>query len=126
MPKVTWDDATQRFQMEGYEGRFEQVDRYTVAFERATEHQHPVGLFRGLPDDSCQCPHWGVVLNGRLEYHYSDGSTEVFETGDAYYVRPGHVPEVSAGTQVIEFSPTEELMKTVEVVTRNVEAGVLA
>ena len=78
MPKITWEDASQRFEMEGYEGRFDTIDGYTVAFERAAVAKHPVELFRGLPDDRCQCPHWGVILKGRLLYHYTDGSTEVF------------------------------------------------
>ena len=46
---------------------------------------------------------------------------EVFEAGDAYYVGPGHTPVLYAGTEVVEFSPTEELGHTMEVVTKNME-----
>ena len=46
---------------------------------------------------------------------------EVFEGGDAYYVGPGHTPVLYAGTEVVEFSPTEELGRTMEVVTKNME-----
>jgi hypothetical protein len=37
-----------------------------------------------------------------------------------YYVGPGHTPVLFAGTEV-EFSPTEELGRTMEVVTKNME-----
>jgi len=32
----------------------------------------PAALFRGLPDDRCQCPHWGVVISGTIVYRYVD------------------------------------------------------
>ena len=41
--------------------------------------------------------------------------------GDAYYVGPGHTPVLYAGTEVVEFSPTEELDQTMKVVTKNME-----
>jgi len=34
---------------------------------------------------------------------------EVYEAGDAFYTPPGHRPYVDAGTEVLQFSPTEEL-----------------
>jgi hypothetical protein len=48
---------------------------------------------------------------------------ETFETGDAYYVGPGHTPVLTAGTEVIEFSPTDDLNQTMEVVMKNMESG---
>ena len=64
----------------------------------------------------------GYVVKGKVAFR-SGGEEEVFETGDAYYVGPGHTPVLYAGTEVIEFSPTEELAHTMEVVTKNMEAG---
>ena len=46
---------------------------------------------------------------------------ETFEAGDAYYVGPGHTPILYAGTEVVEFSPTDKLGETMEVVTKNME-----
>ena len=63
-------------------------------------------LFKGLPDDQCQCEHMGYVLKGKVGFRTSGGE-DVFEAGDAYYVGPGHTPVLYAGTEVIEFSPTE-------------------
>ena len=51
----------------------------------------------------------------------SGGNEELFEAGDAYFVGPGHTPILFAGTEVVEFSPTEELGRTMEVVTKNME-----
>ena len=48
---------------------------------------------------------------------------ETFEAGDAYYVAPGHVPVVTAGTEVVEFSPSEAFAETMAVVGRNLEAA---
>lgn len=49
-----------------------------------------------------------------------EGRFERFEGG--WTVGPGHTPFLYAGTEVVEFSPTEELERTLAVVTRNVEA----
>jgi hypothetical protein len=46
----------------------------------------------------------------------------VITTGEGYFAKPGHLPEIFAGTEVVEFSPTAELAKTLEVVTKNMEA----
>jgi quercetin dioxygenase-like cupin family protein len=78
-------------------------------------------LFRGLPDDRNQTSHWGVVLKGRLTFTYADGE-DVIEAGEAYYAPPGHTPAADAGTETIEFSPTEELRKTMAVVMKNADA----
>ena len=45
--------------------------------------------------------------------------------GDAYYAPPGHLPLVTSGTSIVEFSPTEDLDKTMAVVQENLaKAGV--
>jgi hypothetical protein len=76
----------------------------------------------GLPDDRCPCEHWGYVFEGRLVFHTAGGDEE-FVAGDAYFVGPGHTPVIFAGTSLVEFSPTDRLNQTMEVVTRNMEAS---
>lgn len=122
MPKASKATATQSESVEGYEGHFEELDEYTVAFESYSADQDPAPLFAGLPDDRCQCPHWGYVLEGKVTFRFADRE-ETYEAGDAYYAPPGHVPMLFAGTEVVEFSPTEELGKTMEVVMKNVAAA---
>ena len=123
MPKASKGTASDSMQMEGYEGHYENFDGvYTVAFEIYTEDADPAEMFRGLPDDRCQCEHWGYVIRGKVGFKTADGE-ELFESGDAYYMPPGHTPVLYAGTEVVEFSPTDQLNQTVEVITKNMEAA---
>jgi hypothetical protein len=78
-------------------------------------------LFKGLPDDRCQCPHWGYVLKGRVRVRYPDRE-EVIEAGDAYYLEPSHTTVFEEDTEVIEFSPKGKYQKTMEVAARNIAA----
>lgn len=78
-------------------------------------------LLKGLPNDRCQCPHWGYVLKGQIRAKFSD-QEEVYETGDLYFIPPGHTIIVEAGTEYIEISPTDELAKSQEVIQRNMQA----
>ncbi|HKA68410.1 MAG TPA: cupin domain-containing protein [Actinomycetes bacterium] len=123
MPKVTPESATNRSATEHYENRHDEVDGITIAFERYTVDADFGPLFRGLPDDRCQCPHWGYVRQGRLVYRYAD-STDEITAGEAYYARPGHVSIVFAGTELVEVSPSAALAKTAAVMARNRAAGV--
>jgi hypothetical protein len=103
------------------EGHYSELGEYTVGFETFREDADGTPLFRGLPDDRCQSPHWGYVISGSLTFMYADHE-ETFEEGDAYYAPPGHIPVVAAGTEVVEFSPTGEYERTMTVVGSNLAA----
>jgi hypothetical protein len=121
MPHASKESASEHEVLDGYEGHFEHFDGgWTVGFEAYSQDADLAPLFKGLPDDECQCAHMGYVVKGRLAFRSRAGE-EVFEAGDAYYVGPGHTPVLYAGTEVVEFSPTEELRHTFEVVARNME-----
>ena len=123
MPKTSKATASETVEVEGYEGHVERLDGgYTVAFERYTADADLSSFFKGLPDDQCQCAHWGYVITGKVVFRSSAGE-ETFETGDAYFVGPGHTPVIYAGTEVVEFSPTDELQRTLDVVTKNMESA---
>jgi hypothetical protein len=111
--------APENLEVEGYEGHFAELEGYTVGFETYTADVDLAPFFVGLPDDRCQCPHWGYVVTGRLTFRYPDGSEDVLGAGDAYYAPPGHTPVLYAGTEVVEFSPTAELQATLAVVDKN-------
>ncbi len=117
--KASKDSAGQTETMAGFEGHWQDLGGYTVGFESYTADADPGELFRGLPGDRCQCPHWGYVLKGKLVYRYADGSVDEIGPGEAYYARPDHLPLYTAGTEIVEFSPTEELGATMEVILRN-------
>ena len=123
MPHASKTSASETVEVEGYEGHIQHFEGgYTVAFERYSADADFAPLFRGLPHDQCQAEHWGYVISGRLTFKSDDGE-ETFETGDAYYVPPGHTPVLYAGTEVVEFSPTRELMETLEVMEKNMQTA---
>ena len=97
-------------------------DRVLRGPEAFREDADATPLFKGLPDDRCQSPHWGYVVAGKVTFRYAERE-EVYEGGDAYYAPPGHIPVVTAGTEVIEFSPTAEYGRTMEVLSRNLAAA---
>jgi hypothetical protein len=100
------------------EGRYAPLDEYTVSFESFKQDADPSPFFVGLPGDRCPCPHWGVVMSGRITFRWADHD-ETFVEGDAYYAPPGHLPLITAGTSVVEFSPTADLDVTMAVVQEN-------
>ena len=93
----------------------------TVELGKMEAQVDPGPLFKGLPDDRCQCPHWGYVIRGTLRYRYADRE-EAYHAGDVYYAAPGHTPIIEAETQYVEFSPTNLLRETTAVVERNMAA----
>ena len=98
-----------------------ELDGYTVNFVSIRQSMDLAPLLKGLPDDRCQCPHWGYVVKGRLIWRFADHE-EVFEAGDAFYVPPGHAPEAEAGSEFVQFSPTEELQVSEEAIAKNMQA----
>jgi hypothetical protein len=123
MPKVSRETASQEVSLEGLEVRTEDLEGgYSVCFETHTADADLAELYRGLPDDRCQVPRWGYVLEGAITFRFADRE-ETYAAGDAYYVPPGHTPIHHAGAEVVEFSPSEELRETIAVVMRNVQAA---
>lgn len=125
MPRTRKDEAPLVVDESVITGRYVDLDGYTVSFETFHADADPAEFFRGLPDDRCQCPHWGYVASGRLIMRYADHD-ETYDAGDVYYVPAGHLPLVTEGTEVIEFSPTAALNETMAVVGANMQAHVHA
>jgi AraC-like ligand binding domain len=120
MPKVTKDTAT----LDDHgpvQDWHQDVDGHTIQFTAFHADIDATPLLKGLPGDHCSCPHWGYVLKGRLSFRFED-RTEVFEAGDAFYLPPGHIPIVTAGTEIVQFSPAQELARTSEAMVRNMQA----
>jgi hypothetical protein len=119
MPKVSWDSATHVEELGPVRDRFEILDGYSANFTVFDEDIDATPLLKGLPQDQCQCPHWGYVIKGRMTVRLPEGD-EVYETGDAFYTPPGHAPlKHLAGTEVLMFSPEKELRRTGEAVAQN-------
>ncbi|MBI2304515.1 MAG: cupin domain-containing protein [Chloroflexi bacterium] len=94
----------------------------SVDFESIRAPMDTTELFKGLPDDRCQCPHWGYVFKGKFRVKYADRE-EVVRAGDAYYLAPGHIPVVEEDTELVEFSPKGLFQQTMEAVGRNMAAA---
>lgn len=92
-----------------------------IAFEGFPAGMDTRPLFKGLPDDCCQCPHWGVLFKGRLKVLYAL-SEETIEAGQAYYLPPGHNVVVEEDSELVEFSPRHDYELTLQAVARNLEA----
>ena len=125
MPKVSRETAAHVEQHGPVEDRHEDVEGYTINFVRFGVDIDATPLLKGLPDDKCSCPHWGYVLKGRITYRFGDHD-EVVEAGDAFYLAPGHIPVVEAGTELVQFSPARELAEVSDVMARNAQATQLA
>ena len=97
------------------------LDDITVDFVTIKETHSLAPLLRGLPADSCQCPHWGYLLAGKITVSYADRE-ETYRAGDAFYMTPGHVPAAEAGTEFVQFSPKEQLAETMAAMMANAQA----
>jgi hypothetical protein len=125
MPHTNKASAPVSIDMPEFEGRYVDLDGHTVGFEIYKADVDPAEFFRGLPDDRCQCPHWGVVLRGSISFRFA-GHTETYAAGDAYYAPAGHTPVMTSDTEIVEFSPTEALNATMAVVAANLAAAASA
>jgi hypothetical protein len=118
MPKLSKDTAQDVQDAGPAVDRGGDLDDTTVNFV-TIRHSHSLApLLRGLPADSCQCPHWGYVLAGKITVSYG-ARDETYETGDAFYMPPGHIPAAEAGTEFIQFSPREQLAVTIAAIQAN-------
>jgi hypothetical protein len=123
VPKVSRETASERVTLEGVDVRLDHLEGgYSVCFESHTADADLADLFRGLPDDRCQLPRWGYVVEGKVTFRFADRE-ETYEAGDAYYVPPGHTPVYYTGAEIVEFSPTDDLAATMGVVMGNLQAA---
>jgi hypothetical protein len=103
------------------EDRHAELDGYTVNFVTFTIDMDGTPLLKGLPDDRCQCPHWGYVFKGKVTFRFADHD-EVYGPGDAFYAPPGHIPVHEAESEYLQFSPAEELALSAAQMTKNMQA----
>jgi len=106
----------------GLNSRFADWGGMTGGFEFAPAGTDASTMLEGLPDRRCQAPHWGMLLSGRILVDYGDRQEEIVG-GQAYYVEPGHRISFLEDSEAVEFTPTLELEKTLEVVRRNAAAA---
>jgi hypothetical protein len=104
-----------------YEGRQIDAGEMHISFESMpTQFPPDESPFKGLPDDRCQCDHWGYLFKGSFHVTYSDGTEEVVHAGEAYHLRSGHFVQTLEPVQLIEISPVKEHNRTMETIARNI------
>ena len=122
MPRVSRDTATGGGDYGPVVDRHAEVDGYRIGFTTFREDIDGTPLLKGLPDDRCQCPHWGYVISGRITFRFADRE-EVFVAGDAFYTPAGHIPvSHEPGSEVLMFSPARELAETEATMMKNMRA----
>jgi hypothetical protein len=106
-----------------YEGRQVNAGDMLIAFESMPAQFPPdESPFKGLPDDRCQCDHWGYLFKGSFRVTYRDGTDEVVRAGEAYHLRPGHFVQTLEPVELIELSPVAEHDRTMAAIARNTGA----
>jgi len=122
MPKVSKETATRGGDFGPVIDRNDEVEGYRIAFATFRADIDATPLLKGLPDDRCQCPHWGYVIAGKVTFRFGDRD-EVYEAGDAFYTPAGHIPVMhQPGSEIVMFSPEQELVKTEAVMMKNMQA----
>jgi len=110
---VAWDDLPERIALGGVELRFAQMGDMLLTFYRLPMGTNFAVLFKGLPDDMCPSRHWAYFLKGKFLIRTKSGEVTV-KPGQAFYVPPGHMPEVLEDSEFVEFSPAAEFRPVVE------------
>jgi hypothetical protein len=107
--KATSPEVVQQGPVEAHTTKLD--SGYTVDYLTFSDEVDMAPILASLPGGVCACPHWGQVQAGRIVVHY-EGYDETVEAGDAFHMTPGHVPVFDAGTQLLMFSPTDEVAAT--------------
>jgi hypothetical protein len=120
MPKVSKATVSSHQPIPGVLDAYSQeIDGWTASIETHSIDLDAAFLFKGAPNDQCQAPHIGYVLKGKYGVRTANGVEEVFEAGDAFFMRPGHTPIIFAGCEVVYFTRTEEANRELAVVMPN-------
>jgi hypothetical protein len=114
MKAISRAEAPVAIEGDGVELRMQKLGGgMTTAFVRVPKGADFRPALAGLPDDLCQCPHWGYLLKGRVKMHTRDVE-EVYEAGQAFYWAPGHAPEALEDSEYVDFSPTDEFNHVID------------
>jgi hypothetical protein len=120
MPKASKESFTEIKDFGVAEDRTGYLDGYTVNFVSIRQDHDLAPMLSGLPGGRCQCPHWGYVVTGRMIVRYADRE-EAYEAGDAFYMPPGHTPAAEAGSEIIQFSPSDQLQEVEAAIMRHMQ-----
>lgn len=89
--------------------RYLELGEMAIRYARVPGGSDMGPLLKGLPDDRCPSPHWGMVLAGAIRMEHADGSTEIVTAGEVYYWPPGHTATNEAPVEFLEVGPVEQM-----------------
>jgi hypothetical protein len=118
MRAIEREDVPVAIEDDNVEIRTSEVGEMSVIWAKLKEGTDFAPALVGLPDDLCQCPHWGYMIKGRIKMK-TKGGENVYEAGQAFYWAPGHAPLALEDSEYVEFSPTEEF----QAVVRHIQGG---
>ena len=76
-------------------------------------------LFKGLPHDMCNSPHWGYVIDGKMYVTYPGGRKDTINKGEVFYLPAPHTGRTEKGVKFIDFSPDEEYSVLMDQIAKN-------
>ena len=103
----SWDSLTTTFKDAMWEERGAEIGDTVMSLVRGKAGWDAVESFEDMPEGMCNCPHFGVVLEGHIRIVTKDGSFEC-KAGDVYWQAPPHRVEWLADSVLAEFSPRDE------------------
>ena len=77
-------------------------------------------LLMGLKNNSCQVPHWGYIVKGKMRLIYDDGTEVVLKAGDLFYMPPEHKGNVVEDLKLLDFSPEKEMKDLIKHIEQKV------
>ena len=116
MQALTPDTVPIVIKNEAVELRKAEVGELSVSFIRLAAGTDLGPALVGLENDSCPCPHWGYMLEGRLLMRVPGGD-QTYEAGQAFYWAPGHAPFALTDCAYVDFSPTHDYDAVIKHIT---------
>ena len=104
---LAWDGLRSDLEGTGVAIRRTDFDGLPMCLIRLAAGGKTDELFAGLPDDRCQCAHWGYIVCGTMRVHSADGARD-FTAGETYYWAPGHNLEAVTDAEYFEISKVED------------------
>ena len=121
MPKVSRESAEHVEDHGPVVDRHEDVDGYTINFVTFGTDIDAHAAAEGAARRQLPLPALGLRVQGPDDLPLRPTTRRVVEAGDAFYLPPGHIPVVEAGTEFVQFSPTEPLEEVSQTMARNFE-----
>ncbi len=104
---LAWDDLAPELEGPGAQIRRADFDGLAMCLIRLDAGMRTDPLFAGLPDDRCQCAHWGYIISGTMRAHSASGSRD-YDAGETYYWEPGHNLEAVTDAFYLEITRSAE------------------